>query len=138
MPRSEERGGMAARSEAEVNSLLVYKSPAWKGGVLYYMLEIDPRTGSEQAIAHINPIGFLELRYVLSRWGFRVDVLQTNHFEKKRSLFYQLIRLLLFTKGKKAAALHSSVDEVRQMLLSDVVLFGETLIIGATKVADSG
>jgi len=104
----------------------------------HYMLEIDPRTGSEQAIAHINPIGFLELRYVLSRWGFRVDVLQTNHFEKKRSLFYQLIRLLLFTKGKKAAALHSSVDEVRQMLLSDVVLFGETLIIGATKVADSG
>ncbi|MEP6889840.1 MAG: hypothetical protein ABI955_03980, partial [Nitrospirota bacterium] len=29
---------MAARSEAEANSLLVYKSPAWKGGVLYYHL----------------------------------------------------------------------------------------------------
>jgi hypothetical protein len=27
---------MAARSEVEVNSLLVYKSLAWKGGVLYY------------------------------------------------------------------------------------------------------
>ncbi len=27
---------MAARSEAEVISLLVYKSPAWKGGVLYW------------------------------------------------------------------------------------------------------
>ena len=26
---------MAAHSEAEANSLLVYKSPAWKGGVLY-------------------------------------------------------------------------------------------------------
>jgi hypothetical protein len=26
---------MAARSEAEVTSLLVYKSPAWKGGALY-------------------------------------------------------------------------------------------------------
>ena len=36
MPRSEERGGMAARSEAEINSLLVYKSPARKGGVLYW------------------------------------------------------------------------------------------------------
>jgi hypothetical protein len=35
MPRSEERGGMAARSEAEAHSLLVYKSPARKGGVLY-------------------------------------------------------------------------------------------------------
>ena len=27
---------MAVRSEAEVTSLLVYKSPAWKGGVLYF------------------------------------------------------------------------------------------------------
>ena len=27
---------MAARSEAEINSLLVYKSPARKGGVLYW------------------------------------------------------------------------------------------------------
>ena len=27
---------MAARSEAEANSLLVYKSPAWKGGALYF------------------------------------------------------------------------------------------------------
>jgi hypothetical protein len=38
MPRSEERGGMAARSEAEANSLLVYKSPARKGGVIYCLL----------------------------------------------------------------------------------------------------
>ena len=36
MPRSEERGGMAARSEAEINSLLVYKSPAREGGALYF------------------------------------------------------------------------------------------------------
>ena len=36
MPRSEERGGMAARSEAEINSLLVYKSLARQGGVLYF------------------------------------------------------------------------------------------------------
>ena len=35
MPRSEERRGMAARSEAEAHSLLVYKNHAWKGGVLY-------------------------------------------------------------------------------------------------------
>ena len=35
MPRSEERGGMAARSEAEINPLLVYKSPTRQGGVLY-------------------------------------------------------------------------------------------------------
>jgi hypothetical protein len=31
---------MAARSEAEVISLLVYKSPAWKSGVLYFGLVV--------------------------------------------------------------------------------------------------
>ena len=104
----------------------------------HYMIEIDTLTGSELAIAHINPIGFLELRYVLSRWGFRVDVLQTNRFQKKHSLLYQLIRSFLVTRGKKAAALHPAVNKVRQMLLSDEVLFGEGLILGATKVADCG
>jgi hypothetical protein len=34
---------MAARSEAEVNSLLVYKSPAWKGGVHYFASTIFSR-----------------------------------------------------------------------------------------------
>ena len=36
MPRSEERGGRAARSEAEANSRLGYNSPAWKGRLLDY------------------------------------------------------------------------------------------------------
>ena len=44
MPRSEERGGMAARSEAEINSLLVYKSHARKGGALYFPSIRRPRS----------------------------------------------------------------------------------------------
>lgn len=101
----------------------------------HYMVEVDPATGAEQPIAHINPIGFLELRYVLGRWGFRVDLVQTNREIKKGSWFYQAIRQLLMTKGKRSAASHSSVASVRQWLLSDAVLFGEGLILGATKVA---
>ena len=104
----------------------------------HYMVEIDPLTGSEQAIAHINPIGFLELRYVLSRWGFQVDAPRTNCLQKSHSLLYRLIRLFLLTKGTKSARSHSLVAQVRQMLLSDEVLFGETLIFSATKVANSG
>ena len=102
----------------------------------HYMVEVDPRTGSEQPIAHINPVGFLELRYVLSRWGFRVDAPHTNCLVKKHSLLYQLIRVFLLTKGTKAARSHPLVAQVRQMLLSDTMLFGETLIVGATKVVD--
>jgi SAM-dependent methyltransferase len=102
----------------------------------HYMVEIDPDTGAEKPIAHINPIGFLELRYTLSRWGFRVDRVETNRQVKKRYFFYQLLRLMLQTKGKRAAATHPRVAGVRQMLLSDEVLFGEGLILGATKVAE--
>lgn len=101
----------------------------------HYMVEVDPSTGAEQPIAHINPIGFLELRYVLSRWGFRVDTVQTNRFLKKGSLFYQALRFLLLTRGRRAAASHARVADVRQSLLSDSVLFGEGLILSATKVA---
>lgn len=104
----------------------------------HYMVEIDPRTGSEQPIAHINPIGYLELRYVLSRWGFQVDAPRTNCLQKQHSLLCQLIRLILLTKGTRSARSHSRVAQVRQMLLSDEVLFGETLILTATKVANSG
>lgn len=100
----------------------------------HYMIDIDPATGAEQALAHINPIGFLELRYILSRWGFRVDLVQTNRYLKRRSLFYQLLRLLMLTRGRTSARTHSRVSEVRQALLSDAVLFGEALIVGATKL----
>jgi len=101
----------------------------------HYMVEVDPKTGAEQPIAHINPIGFLELRYVLSRWGFRVDLVRANRELKKGSWLYRAIRCLLLTKGKRSAATHPSVASVRRALLSDAVLFGEGLILGATKVA---
>lgn len=102
----------------------------------HYMVEIDSDTGLERPIAHINPIGFLELRYTLSCWGFCVDTVQTNRCVKKRSVVYQILRLLMLTKGRRAAATNPLVSEVRRTLLSDAVLFGEALILGATKVAD--
>ncbi|MEW6544059.1 MAG: class I SAM-dependent methyltransferase [Nitrospirota bacterium] len=100
----------------------------------HYMIEVDPATGKEQPIAHINPIGFLELRYTLNRWGFRVDLVKTNQYNKRESPLYRLLRLLLLTRGKRSAASHVKIAEVRRTLLSDEVLFGEGLIVGATKV----
>ena len=65
-------------------------------------------------------------------------MVETNRQPKKWRPVYQILRLLLHTKGKRSAAAHSRVSEVRRTLLSDAVLFGETLIMGATKVADCG
>lgn len=101
----------------------------------HYMIEVEPETGMEKPVAHINPIGFLELRYTLSRWGFRVDLVQANRLLKTSSLLYRALRRLLLTRGKRSAAAHPRVAEVRDSLLSDPVLFGEGLIAGATKVS---
>lgn len=99
----------------------------------HYMIEIDPVTGLERPIAHINPIGFLELRYTLACWGFQVAQIRTNRYVKRWSPLYQLVRVLLQSKGRRAAAAHSCVSEVRRMLLSDTLLFGESLILEAKK-----
>jgi len=100
------------------------------------MIEIDPETGAEKPVDHINPIGFLELRYILSRWGFRIDRVLTPRHKKRWSPFYHVLRLLMLTKGRRSAAEHPQVAAIRQTLLSDALLFGEFLILVATKIAD--
>lgn len=129
-------GGMFYVSTPNVLSIRSRLSYLLRGypDQFHYMVEVDGTTGAERPIAHINPIGFLELRYTLSRWGFRVDRVETNREFKKQSLLYRALRFLLGTKGKRAAASHPSVAAVRQTLLSDVVLYGEGLILAATKV----
>lgn len=102
----------------------------------HYMIEIDPATGAEKPVDHINPVGFLELRYILSRYGFRIDRVLTSRQSKRWSLFYRVLRLLMLTKGRRSAAEHPQVATVRQALLSDDLLFGEFLIMVATKTAD--
>jgi len=102
----------------------------------HYMIELDPTTGREQPIAHINPIGLLELRYVLSRWGFRMDRLEANRQVKKWSWLSQALRAVLLTRGGRSAAVHSRIAAVRAMLLSDAALFGEGLMVSATKETD--
>ena len=131
-------GGMLYVSTPNVLSIRSRLSYLLRGypEQFHYMIDIDPATGAERTEAHINPVGFLELRYTLSHWGFRVDLVQTNRLVKKKALLSHILRLFMMTKGRRSAAAHPSVAGVRRALLSDAVLFGEALIIGATKVAD--
>ena len=99
----------------------------------HYMIEVDAATSTERPIDHINPIGFLELRYVLHQAGLAVDLVQTNRFYKTRSPLYRFIRFLMKLRGRRSAGTHPQVARVRDILLSDALLFGEGLIVGATK-----
>jgi len=105
---------------------------------LHYMRDMNPSTGVERPRDHINTIGFLELRYVLTQYGFDVRPPHTNRFQKKHSLFYRFLRLLMAFRGKRAASKDPHIAVVRRMLLSDEVLFGEALILEAVKTKEYG
>lgn len=62
------------------------------------MIEQD-QGGKERAIDHINPIGFLELRHILARSGFVVDLIEANRYPKQASMLFQMLRLFLNTRG---------------------------------------
>lgn len=112
-------------------SYLLYGYPNY----FHYMIEIDPKTGNELAVDHINPVGFLELRHILCRSGFRIEFIETNHHQKNRSLLYKLLKLVIATRGHSAGKEVTKAD-VRKTLLSDFLMLGENLIIKARKVSD--
>jgi hypothetical protein len=66
-------------SEAEVTSLLVYKSPAWKGGVLY---SFDDLGGF---IAYVDPDTFRRKGNLAKMWQL-VDLKMTKTLEGRSFL----------------------------------------------------
>ena len=131
-----QRGGMFYISTPNVLSIRSRLSYLLRGypNYFHYMIEIDPSTGKEKLMDHIRPVGYLELRYMLSRWGFLVDKVTANRYVKPWSPLYNFIRLVMHTKGRRWEAQHPAYKNVRRTLLSKELLFGEALIMVATKV----
>ncbi len=98
-----------------------------------YMVEGDSRSNQELPVDHINPIGFLELRHILVRNGFSIVCVTTNRYQKRHSLLYWLIKVLLHTRGRSSGR-DLARAEVRKLLLTNEILFGENLIIVAKKL----
>ena len=113
-------------------SYLLYGYPNY----FYYMIEQSPCCSEERPVDHINPIGFLELRHILSRTGLHIEAIESNRLLKQRSVFFQLIRLLLLTRGRSHVRNHEAKASVRRALLSTALLFGEVLVLKARKVHD--
>jgi hypothetical protein len=72
---------------------------------------------------------------VLARWGFQVTCVTTNELIKNKTMFYRVLRVLIRSRGKRAAASNRHLAWIRDMLLSDAVLFGDSLIVVARKLA---
>jgi len=113
-------------------SYLFYGYPNY----FHYMIEHDPDRRDESPVDHINPVSFLELRHILSRSGFRIEAIETNRYLKRYSVLYQLMRLLLHSRGRTHVRNDKAKASVRKTLLSAVLLFGEILVLKAQKVSD--
>ena len=62
-----------------------------------------------------------------------MECVHSNRYCKRRSPLYRLLRFKMLSKGKKSCATHPLVGKVRRTALSGSVLFGENLIVEATK-----
>jgi len=102
----------------------------------HYMIEQDER-GRERAIDHINPIGFLELRHVLARNGFVLDLIAANRYPKQASMLFQALTFFLKTRGRSTVRANPAKARVRQILLSKPLLFGEILILRCSRLSEN-
>lgn len=89
-------------------------------------------TQDEGRVAHLNPISFTELRHALARAGFSVERVTTNRYEKRRSPMYRLLAALIRTRGRSHAT-GPGRAAVRDRLLEEALLFGDILIVKASR-----
>lgn len=101
----------------------------------HFMVNQDS-SGNEHSVDHINPVSYLELRHILARSGFCVDLIETNRHLKQTSLAFKILKLLLKTRGRSYARSSMAKAQIRHTLLSKSLLFGEVLILKSRKVSE--
>lgn len=88
---------------------------------------------------HLSLVSFPDLRYRLHANGFRVSAVRTNRVKLISSLYLvlaplaYLVTVLAFIKEEKAEHVREQNREIVKQLFTDPVLFGETLIVKATR-----
>jgi len=87
----------------------------------------QPSNKWELMALHINPIPFVELRYILERYGFRIEMISCNRFVRKyRWLIPFLMPLIWFMTHRK--------NQEARFLLKRELLMGDIMIILARKI----
>jgi SAM-dependent methyltransferase len=127
-------GGKCVLSTPNVLSIRSRLSYLFYGYPNYFhlMVDIDPGTGAERKIDHINPITFLKLRYIAAQCGFKVEQVAANRLQGKSSPFFYLLKKIFSTRGKRSAQ-DPARSAIREALFSDAILYGEDLILKLIK-----
>jgi hypothetical protein len=86
----------------------------------------QPSSQRELLALHVNPIPFGELRYMLNRYGFRIETVSCNRYTRKypwlMPFLIPLIRLMTQRKNREAS-----------FLLKRELLEGDILVVSAIK-----
>ena len=89
--------------------------------------EYDDR---EEIAAHVNPIGYSELRYILEKYGFQI--VQTHRDKpKSNAWFYWPIVLLIRLIARLTPAAKKGERWTEELASDEVLLGGNTLIVQA-------
>ena len=89
---------------------------------------------------HLSLVSFPELRYRLHANGFKVAAVRTNRVKFISWLYVVLaplayvVTVLAFNKEEKVARVREQNKEIARQMFTVPVLFGETLIVKATRI----
>lgn len=101
----------------------------------YFGVVHDPYFDEELPIDHINPVGFLELRHILARSGFQVEVIDTNRYVHRNRLLTKIWKFFIRRRWRRRTRNNPSEIELRTLMLSPAILYGEILLVKARKPA---
>ena len=97
------------------------------------MAEVMPNALTLPALiaAHVNPIGYSELRYILEKHGFEIASVHRDKPKAKAWLYWPVVAMIKliakFTSKKKR-----SERWTEELVSDEVLLGGNTLIVHAT------
>jgi SAM-dependent methyltransferase len=75
---------------------------------------------------HVNPLFYAEMKFILEKYGFKIERVETNRMVRKWKIIFPLIKYFIKFKTKKKFP-------KEPFFLSDTILEGEDLIFVAKK-----
>lgn len=131
------RGGVFLVTTPNVLSIKSKMSYLLNGypNYFYFGVTHDSNRDEELPIDHINPIGFLELRHILARSGFHIEAVDTNRYVHRNRLLTKILKFFIRSRWRRRTSKNKEETELRTLMLSPAILYGEILLVKARKVA---
>jgi 2-polyprenyl-3-methyl-5-hydroxy-6-metoxy-1,4-benzoquinol methylase len=130
-------GGVFLVTTPNVLSIKSRMSYLLNGYPNYFFFGVMHSSGfdEELPIYHINPIGFLELRHILARSRFQIEAIDTNRFVHRNRLLTKILKFFIRRRWRRRTRNNPAEIELRTLMLSPAILYGEILLVKARKPA---